>query len=110
VKFTLSGASNQSVATSGSGALITLHPTSLVMFDGQSGTVTVTNPLTTPTSVKMIKIIGQFKQTNTCSGTLNPGASCKITVTWTYNGFVITGLLEVQDSSGTVQYVTLTGE
>lgn len=109
VKFTLKGAPSKSATVSGSGALITLSPTELIMYDGLPGTVTVTNPLTTSTSVKSIKIVGQFKQTNTCTGTLAPGASCTITVTWKY-GLVITGVLEVTDSSGTVQYVLMTGE
>ena len=94
---------------SGSGALVTVSPTSLVMFDGTSGTVTVTNPLSTSTSLKSVKTLGQFSETNHC-GTIAPGGSCTITVNWSYNGFVITGTLEVTDASGTVQYVSLTGE
>jgi len=109
VKFTLKGAASKSTALSGSGALITLSPATLIMYDGAGGTVTVTNPLTTSTSVKSIKIVGQFKQTNNCT-TLAPGASCTINVTWSYTGLVITGVLEVTDSSGTVQYVLMTGE
>jgi len=109
VKFTLKGAASKSTALSGSGALITLSPATLIMYDGAGGTVTVTNPLTTSTSVKSIKIVGQFKQTNNCT-TLIPGASCTINVTWSYTGLVITGVLEVTDGSGTVQYVLMTGE
>jgi sugar lactone lactonase YvrE len=109
VKFTLKGAASRSTSVSGSAALVTLSTTSLVMFDGASGTVTVTNPLTTSTSLKSVKTLGQFTETNNC-GTLAPGASCTINVNWSYNGFVITGTLEVTDISGTVQYVSLTGE
>ncbi|HTQ56962.1 MAG TPA: choice-of-anchor D domain-containing protein [Bryobacteraceae bacterium] len=109
VAFTLQGAPGKSVPVSGSGALITVSPAVLIMFDGQGGTVTVTNPLTTPTSVKSVQIVGQFKQHNNC-GALAAGASCTINVSWIYTGFVITGTLEVTDSAGTVQYVSLTGE
>ena len=109
VKFALKGASSKSVTVSGSGALITLYPSLLIMYDGQSGAVTVTNPLTTSTSLKSIKIFGKFSQTNNC-GTLAPGASCTITVHWVYGGVPITGTLAVTDSSGTTQYVSLTGE
>jgi streptogramin lyase len=108
VKFTLKGAASRSTSVSGSGALVTVSPTVLIMYDGQSGTVTVTNPLSTSTSLKSVKILGQFTQTNNC-GTIAPGASCTITVT-PIGGPVITGTLEVTDSSGTVQYVSLTGE
>jgi NHL repeat len=109
VKFTLKGAASKSAAVSGSGALVTVSPTVLIMFEGQGGTVTVTNPLSTSTSLKSVKIVGQFTETNNC-GTIAPGASCTINVNWNYTGFVITGTLEVTDISGTVQYVSLTGE
>ena len=109
VAFGLQGVPGKSVSLHGSGALIAVSPTVLIMFEGLGGKVTVTNPLTTSTSVKGVKIIGQFRQTNNC-GALPPGASCTINVSWTYTGFVITGTLEVIDASGTVQYVSLTGE
>jgi hypothetical protein len=109
VKFTLKGAASKATSLIGSAALITVSPTVLILFDGQGGTVTVTNPLATSTSVKSVKMFGQFKQTNNC-GTLAPGASCTINVTWNYTGFVITGTLEITDNSGTVQYVSITGE
>jgi len=107
--FTLSGTASKSAPLSGSAALITLSPTVLIMIDGQSGTVTITNPLTSATTLQSVKIYGHFKQTNNCS-TLNPGASCAITVTYNYTGYVITGTLAVTDASGTTQYVSLTGE
>ncbi len=109
VKFTLKGAASKATSLIGSAALITVSPTVLILFDGQGGTVTVTNPLATSTSVKSVKMFGQFKQTNNC-GTLAPGASCTINVTWNYTGFVITGTLEITDNAGTVQYVSITGE
>jgi len=109
VQFALQGAASRSVPVSGSGALITVSPSLLIMYDGVGGTVTVKNPLSTPTSVKSVKIYGQFHQTNNCT-TLAPGASCTINVKWSYSGLVITGTLEVIDASGTPQYVELTGE
>ena len=109
VTFSLTGTSSRSVAVSGSGALITVSPAELILFDGAGGTVTVTNPLTTPTSVKSVKVFGQFHQKNDC-GTLAPGASCTISVSWIYSGFVILGTLEISDASGSVQYVSITGE
>ncbi len=109
VEFALAGAASKSVSVAGSGALITVSPPQLILFEGQGGTVTVTNPLPTSTSVTSIKITGKFRQTNNC-GTLAPGASCTIHVSWSYNGYVITGTLAVTDSAGTVQYVSLTGE
>ncbi|HVN03969.1 MAG TPA: choice-of-anchor D domain-containing protein [Bryobacteraceae bacterium] len=109
IAFTLEGVSSKSVAVAGNAALITVTPSELILFDGLSGTVTVTNPLTTSTSLQSVKISGHFKQTNNC-GTLAPGASCTINVTWVYTGFVVTGTLAVTDASGTVQYVSITGE
>ena len=107
--FSLTGASSKSAALSGNGALISVSPTVLIMYDGLGGTVTVTNPLSAPSTVKSIKVYGQFKQHNNC-GALAPGASCTINVSWVYTGYVITGTLAVTDSSGTTQYVSMTGE
>lgn len=110
VTFNLSGVKSKSVSVSGSGALVTVSPSVLIMYDGQSGTVTVTNPLTTSTTLKSIKIYGSaFRQTNNC-GTLAPGANCHITVNWVYSGIPVLGTLVVTDSSGTAQLVSLTGE
>ena len=107
--FNLVGAVSRSALLRGNGALITLSPTSLVLFEGQQGTVTVTNPLSTPTAVNSVKTSGLSTQTNNC-GALAPGASCTITVSWLYDGTVSVGTLAVTDSSGTTQYVSLTGE
>lgn len=110
VTFKLSGAKSKSVPVSGSGALVTVYPSFMVLYEGQSGTVTVTNPLTTSTTLKSVKIFGSaFSQTNNCA-TIAPGASCSITVNFLYSGLPVTGTLVVTDSSGTQQYVLLTGE
>ncbi len=110
VAFTLAGAPSKSVTLSGSGALVALSMKVLIMFEGQPGMVTVSNPLQTPTTLKSIKVAGSaFSQTNNC-GTIAPGGSCQITVHFLYTGLPVTGTLTVTDSSGTPQYVSLTGE
>jgi sugar lactone lactonase YvrE len=110
VTFNLSGVKSKSVSVSGSGALVTVSPALLIMYYGAPGTVTVTNPLSTSTTLKSIKVFGSaFSETNNC-GLLNPAASCHITVSWIYNGYPVTGTLAVTDSSGTTQFVSLTGE
>jgi sugar lactone lactonase YvrE len=109
VAFTLQRGGNPRVPTTGRGALVTLAPPELIMYFGASGTVTVSNPLSTPTSVAKVRVFGPFHQSNHC-GALPPGASCQITVSWIYTGMPVTGTLEVVDGAGTPQYVSLTGE
>jgi streptogramin lyase len=109
ITFTLSGAASKSVPVNGSGALVTLSPSQLVMYECASGIVTVTNPLGTRTSLKSIKTSAHFTETNTCGSGLAPGASCTITVNWCSTS-PISGTLTVTDVSGTAQDVSLTGE
>jgi streptogramin lyase len=109
ITFTLSGVPSKSIPVSGAGALVTLSPSQLVMFECASGTVTVTNPLSTSTSLQSIKTSRGFTQTNTCGAGLAPGANCTITVNWCSTS-PISGTLTVTDSSGTAQHVSLTGE
>jgi hypothetical protein len=78
------------------------------MFVCVPGSVTVTNPLSSSTSIKSVKVTKPFRQTNNC-GTLASGASCTITVSWC-SSTPITGILTVTDASGTAQYVSMTGE
>jgi sugar lactone lactonase YvrE len=106
--FTLAGAVSQAVSMSGSGALVTVSPSELIMYECANGNVAVSNPLSTSTSIKSVSVSGQFTQTNNCS-TLSPGASCTVTVSWC-SLTPITGTLTITDSSGTAQYVPLTGE
>ncbi len=108
VKFTVKGASSRSTVVSGDGALVTLSTNLLIMFACASGQVTVTNPLTSTTSIKSVRVTKPFSETNTCT-TLAPGASCTVTVHWC-SSTPITGVLTVTDASGTPQYVYLTGE
>lgn len=99
------------VSLTGSGALVTLSPGYLVLYDGESGVVTITNPLTTPAGIVSISATTPFFQvSSTCGATLAPGASCTYTVGWLYGGYVVLGDVNVTDGSGTVQYVGVTGE
>ena len=108
VDFTLTGASSKSTQLAGNGALVTLSTNLLVMFACAPGSVTVTNPLSSTTSIKSVKVTKPFRQTNNC-GSLAPGASCTVTVNWC-SATPITGTLAVTDASGAAQYVSLTGE
>ncbi len=108
VKFTVKGASSRSTSLTGSGALVTLSTNLLIMFACADGAVTVTNPLTSSTSIKSVKVTQPFSETNDC-GTLATGVSCTVTVHWC-SSTPITGVLAVTDASGTPQYVSLTGE
>jgi sugar lactone lactonase YvrE len=109
LSFKFSSGPAKSVPLSGSGALVTVYPTELIMYEGAGGTVTVTNPLSTPTTLRSITISGDFQQTNNCKGTLNPSASCSVTISWSAVPPVF-GTLTVTDASGTPQYVELIGE
>ena len=108
VKFALKGALSRSTSVSGRGALVTLSTNFLDMFACAPGMVTVTNPLSSSTSIKSVKVTNPFTETNNC-GTLPSGASCTVTVSWC-SSTPITGVLTVTDASGTPQYVSLTGE
>ena len=103
--------STAKVSLKGSGALVSLSPSYLVLYDGGSGVVTITNPLTTTAGITSIRATSPFfKVADTCGATLAPGASCTYTVGWNYSGLVVLGDVIVTDSSGTVQYVGITGE
>lgn len=107
--FKLSGATAKPVPLTGSAALVLLSTNYLVLFEGQQGTITVTNPQASTVQVKSVKIAGTgFSQTNNC-GALAPGANCSITVYWSGVGVQL-GQVTITDSSGIPQYVGLTGE
>jgi len=109
ITFSDSGAKNKTVSVSGSGALVSVYPSGLILYSCASGTVTVSNPLSTATTLKSIKIAGStFKQTNNCT-TLNPGASCTVTITWCSSTPVV-GTLTVTDADSVAQTVSITGE
>jgi hypothetical protein len=62
-------------------------------------------------TVASIAVTGPFAQTNTCSATLNPGASCTIAVTFTPNASgTLTGAVSLSDNApGSPQALSLTG-
>lgn len=74
-------------------------------------TVRFANVGPTPVNISQVMIGGDYSGTNNCPGTLNPGASCTITVTFT-PGFVgVTGGLisVIDEASGTEAYMGLVG-
>jgi Abnormal spindle-like microcephaly-assoc'd, ASPM-SPD-2-Hydin len=85
--------SPQTVPLTGRGTSFQWSPRSLNMGDQPVGTssgartVKLTNAGTAPITLFSIEIggvnPGDFAQTNTCGGSLNPGASCTIQVTFT---------------------------
>ena len=104
----LSGSSIKPVNLSGSSALVSISPGYIVLSEGQTGYISVTNPQPTSVAIKSIKIAGGgFSQTNNCSS-LAPGAGCTITVYWF--GTLSLGQVTIVDASGIPQYVGLTGE
>ncbi len=110
--------SPQTVALSGTGVLpVLLTPTSLSFTAtavGSSSTaqsVTVKNNQSTPLTSLIVSISGDYTQTNNCAATLNPGASCKVNVTFTpAAGGARNGMLAFSDSAVTSpQTVALVG-
>jgi Abnormal spindle-like microcephaly-assoc'd, ASPM-SPD-2-Hydin len=109
---------NQSVSLMGTGVVGSLlfNPSSL-SFAGvdpntvsQSQTATLTNEQTASVTLASITVSGHFAQTNTCGGSLGPGASCTFTVT---SDPVIDGPIEgsvnVKDGSGNTTQLYLSG-
>jgi hypothetical protein len=95
---------------------VTFSPTSLtfptqVVFTSSKGkTVTLTNKGPGVLTVTKVGASAPFSQTNTCT-TVNPGASCAITVTFKPKTIgSLTGSVSVTDNApGSPQKVTLTG-
>jgi NHL repeat-containing protein len=106
--FNLKRASVKQVSLSGSAALVEVSPGYIVLSEGQTGYITVTNPQPAAVAINSITITGSgFSQTNNCKS-LVPGASCTITVYWF--GTLALGVVTITDASGIPQYVGLTGE
>ena len=114
------------VASTASGPIANLSPTSLTFSAQPSGsqsaaqTVTLSNTGNAPLSITGtgISISGpnatDFSQTNTCGTSVAAGSSCVISVTFTLNAGLATGsyaaLLNVADNaSGSPQQVQLSG-
>jgi hypothetical protein len=75
----------------------------------KASNVTVQSSGTGPLQVANVSVTGPFTQTNNCSGSIAPAASCTIAVTFspTVTGS-ISGVLTITDNAGT-QSVNLTG-
>ncbi len=74
--------------------------------------VTLTNAGASALTVSSIAITGstQFSQTNDCGGSVNPGSSCTITVSFAATEDDVTGNMVIKDSSvDSPQQVSLTG-
>jgi archaellum component FlaF (FlaF/FlaG flagellin family) len=111
--------SPQAVSLTGVGAAptITLSPASLtfpLMVVGTTSkfqTVTLTNTGVGVLNVANIATTGQFRHQSYCGLTLNPGASCTVSVVFTPTNIgTLTGGLFIKDNAaGSPQRVTLSG-
>lgn len=96
---------------------VTFSPTSLtfatqlVFTQSNAQTVSLTNTGLGILTIASISASGQFAETNTCGATVNPGASCTISVTFNPKSKgSLTGSISVTDNApGSPQKVTLTG-
>ncbi len=111
--FSSSFAANLAITPTSTSA--TVSPASLTFPSTPTGLVsppqtsTFTNTGTTALSINLILVSGQFKQTNTCGGSVAAGATCTFTVTYnpTSTG-PATGNIDVSDNAGD-QIITLSG-
>ena len=111
--------SPQALPLSGVGVspAVTFSPTSLTFPDqtvfttSAAKNVTLTNTGLGILTVGSIAASGPFAQTNTCGATVNPGASCTITVTFKPKAKgALTGSVSVTDNApGSPQALPLTG-
>lgn len=101
----------------GSGPAVTLVPTSLTFATQLVGTaspaqtVTLTNTGTSALAIASIATTGDFAETNNCGSSVNAGASCTISVTFTPTTInKRTGTVAVTDNApASPQIVSLTG-
>jgi hypothetical protein len=101
----------------GSGAGVTLTPTSLTFSAQQLGTssgtqtVTLTNSGNAALSISNIQIAGDYSQTNNCPSSLSASSNCTFNITFTPTvAGTRTGSLSLSDNlSSSPQIVTLTG-
>jgi len=113
--------SPQSVALSGTGvtpAAVSLSPSSLAFVGQQVGTTSAPQTITLTNTGGMNLNITVISYTNpfvllsqTCLGTVAPGASCQMTVAFKpTDGGAVSGYVQVtDDASGSPQRVTLSG-
>jgi FG-GAP-like repeat/Abnormal spindle-like microcephaly-assoc'd, ASPM-SPD-2-Hydin/FG-GAP repeat len=120
LKVTDASSNVATVSLSGTGVAsttVTVAPTSLsfgnVALNTQSTaqTVTITNTGTAVLTISNITITGQFAQSQTCVGTLDPGTSCPISVTFnpTSAGAQSGSLIVTDTAPNSPQTVTLSG-
>ena len=108
---------SQNVTLKGAGTVVSFSPTSLnfgrVLLGGSSTLTTkLTNTGNTTLSITRIILTGSgFSQTNTCTSSIGPGASCTISVTFKPPGLgLFTGTVSVYDNGGgSPQPVSLSG-
>jgi len=106
--------SPQVVSLTGNGTAPAVSFSVLSLTFSQSGgtnTLTLTNIGDGNLVITSVGVSANFVETNTCGGTVNPGASCTITVTFqpTTSGSS-TGTLTISDNApGSPQQVTLSG-
>jgi hypothetical protein len=112
--------SPQTLPLSGTGVLpaVTFAPPTGLTFPNQTinttspaQNVTLTNTGLGILTVGSIAASGPFAQTNTCGATVNPGASCTLSVTFTPNAIgTLTGSISVTDNApGSPQALPLSG-
>ena len=109
--------SPQVINLTGTGSEITLSPSLLafpstqVNSTGKSLNATLTNYGPGTVNISSMVATGDYTQTNTCGGSLGPGASCKITVSFTpVTTGVRYGTITIQDSdAASPQVLNLTG-
>ena len=105
------------VGVGASGPAVTLVPTSLTFATQLVGstspaqTVTLTNSGTAALAITSIATTGDFAETNTCGTSVNAGASCTISVTFTPTTInTRTGTVVITDNApASPQTVALTG-
>lgn len=108
------GTGTQTGVLSGVGTAISFSPASLTFGDGPQ-TVTVTNRGSSALNLWQIAIVGanagDFSKTTTCGSTLDAGADCSVSVTFTPTAAGMRGasLLFSDNGGGRQQAVALTG-
>lgn len=111
--------SPQAVTLTGTGLapVVTLSPTALTFISQTVGTtsspqtVTLTNTGNSSLTITSIAATGDYAQTNTCGSTVNAGANCSISVTFTPTTTgTRTGAVTIADNAtGSPQTVSLSG-
>jgi hypothetical protein len=111
--------SPQQVSLTGTGGVpaVSLRPSSLTFASQAEGTTsparqaTLTNTGSGPLVITSIATTGDFAQTNNCGSTVNPGASCTLSVTFTptATGTRSGSIAITDDAAGSPHQLLLTG-